>query len=94
MAWVALVLLLALLIPIGVVALDTPIGRALRRRAEPPAPDQSAELGALARRVEQLEGEVDDLSRAVEVMREENQSLQKVIEDAPLRSTLPPRRDP
>jgi hypothetical protein len=88
-----LVLLAALMLPILSVVLDSPFGRALARRVDGPeaAPPPLAEL---AKRVELLEGEVDDLSRAVEGLKDENAFLQRLIEDAPARPALPPRSGP
>ena len=92
MSFIALILLVALLIPIMGILIDSPIGRALARRLE--GPDQTPPaITDLARKVELLESEVDDLSRAVQNLQEENQILQRLIEDAPGR-TLPPPKQP
>jgi spore germination protein GerM len=92
MSFIALILLVALLIPIMGILIDSPIGRALARRLE--GPDQTPPaITELARKVELLESEVDDLSRAVQNLQEENQFLQRLIEDAPNR-TLPPPKNP
>jgi hypothetical protein len=92
MAILGVLVLVALLIPIVAVLVDSPIGRAFARRVEGPfgAPPQMADL---ARKVEALESEVDDLSRAVDGLREENQFLQKLLEDQARRPALPPRTD-
>jgi hypothetical protein len=37
---------------------------------------------------------VDDLARAVESLREENQFLQRLLEESPGRNALPPRSSP
>jgi hypothetical protein len=90
MSLIALILLVALLIPIMGILIDSPIGRALARRLE--GPDQTPPaLGDLARKVELLEAEVDDLSRAVTNLQEENQFLQRLIEEAPNRTLPPPK---
>ena len=52
------------------------------------------ELGMLTRKVELLESEVDDLTRAVESLKEDNAFLQRLIGDAPARQQLPPRATP
>lgn len=85
---IGLILLVALLIPIMGIIIDSPIGRALARRLEGPehAPPAVAEL---AKKVDLLEAEVEDLSRAMQALQEENQFLQRLIEDSPHR-TLPP----
>jgi uncharacterized SAM-binding protein YcdF (DUF218 family) len=90
MSFIALILLVALLIPIIGILIDSPIGRALARRLE--GPDRTPPAVAdLARKVELLESEVDDLSRAVQNLQEENQFLQRLLEDAPNRSLPPPK---
>jgi hypothetical protein len=93
MAFLGLLVFAALMIPVVVVLVDSPIGRAVARRLE--GPERSpADVADLVRKMEVLEAEVDDLSRAVEVMREENQFLQKLIEESPGRRLLPPRQQP
>ncbi len=87
MAFLGLILLVALLIPIMGIVVDSPIGRAIARRLEggeqTPPP-----LADLARKVEILESEVEDLQRNVTALQEENQFLQRLLEDQP-RSSLP-----
>lgn len=89
---ILLVLLVALMIPIVGIVIDSPIGRALARRLEGPEPGPPG-LRELAQKVELLEAEVDDLSRAVKGLEEENQFLQRLLE-SPQRSTLPPPAGP
>ena len=88
-----LVLLAALMLPILSIVLDSPFGRALARRIGPPeaAPPPVADL---AKRVELLESELDDITRSLEGLKEENAFLQRLIEDAPARPALPPRSSP
>jgi hypothetical protein len=88
MSIIALLLLVALMIPIMGIVFDSPIGRALARRLEGPS-QEPVGIAELARKVDLLESDVDDLSRAVQELKEENQFLQRLIEDAPPR-TLPP----
>ncbi len=90
MALLGLLVFAALMIPVVVVLVDSPIGRALARRLEGPEATPAA-LVELARKIEVLEAEVDDLGRSVEALREENQFLQKLLETAPDRPRLPPR---
>jgi len=86
---VALVLLVALFIPILGIVIDSPIGRAIARRLE--GADQiPAALGELAKKVDLLESEMDDLTRTVQNLQEENQFLQRLLEDSAQRPTLPP----
>lgn len=87
---VALVLLLALLIPILGILLDSPLGRAIARRLEGPE-TSPPELVELAKKVDLLESEVDDLTRSMETLKEDNAFLQRLLEDAPARPPLPPR---
>ncbi|MDX2191895.1 MAG: hypothetical protein NW201_00980 [Gemmatimonadales bacterium] len=79
MSVLVFVLVIALLIPVLGIVIDSPIGRALARRLEGPdaAPPAVAELAA---RLATLEGEVQDLSRSVHVLQEENQFLQRLLE--------------
>jgi uncharacterized SAM-binding protein YcdF (DUF218 family) len=85
---VGVILLIALLFPIIGIIVDSPIGRALARRLE--GPEQATpELAALAKKVDLLESEVDDLTRNVESLKEDNAFLTRLIEDAPARR-LPP----
>ncbi|HLQ23449.1 MAG TPA: hypothetical protein VK132_09585 [Gemmatimonadales bacterium] len=65
----------------------------LARRLE--GPEQAAPgLRELAKKVELLEAEVDDLTRAVRGLEEESQFLQRLLESSPQRSTLPPPSQP
>jgi uncharacterized SAM-binding protein YcdF (DUF218 family) len=93
MSIIALILLVALLIPIIGIVVDSPIGRALARRLEGPqaAPPGLAEL---AKKVDLLEAEVDDLMRSVQGLQDENAFLQRLLEDQSQRSTLPPPQTP
>ena len=87
--WViALILLLALLIPIMGIVVDSPIGRALARRLEGPQ-EIPPGLDELAKKVDLLEAEVDDLNRSVQALQDENAFLQRLLADPSSRSTLP-----
>ena len=88
MSVIALFLLVALLIPILGIVVDSPIGRALARRLEGPQ-TTPPDVAALAKRVELLEAEVDDLNRNLQTVQDENAFLQRLLSD-PSRSTLPP----
>ena len=72
-ALIGIIMLVALMIPIFGILVDSPIGRAIARRLEGPEQTIPANLSDLARKVELLEAEVDDLTRAVESLKEENQ---------------------
>ena len=91
MSIIALILLVALLIPIMGIVVDSPIGRALARRLEGPQATPPA-LADLAKKVELLEAEVDDLMRSVQALQDENAFLQRLLEDQSQRPTLPPPR--
>jgi len=93
MILLGLILLVAMMLPVLSIVLDSPFGRALARKVDGPeaAPPPLADL---AKRVELLEGEIDDLNRSVEGLKEENAFLQRLIEDAPARPALPPRSNP
>jgi hypothetical protein len=88
MSVIALFLLVALLIPILGIVVDSPIGRALARRLEGPQ-TTPPDVAALAKRVELLEAEVDDLNRNLQTVQDETAFLQRLLSD-PSRSTLPP----
>ncbi|MBK6778969.1 MAG: hypothetical protein IPI92_02485 [Gemmatimonadetes bacterium] len=93
MAFLGLILLVALMIPIMGIVIDSPIGKALARRLE--GPDQvPPPLADLARKVEVLESEMEDLQRTMTALQEENQFLQRLLEDHPGRSSLPPPKSP
>lgn len=91
--FLGVVLLVALMLPILSIVLDSPFGRALARRVDGPeaAPPPVADL---AKRVDLLESEIEDLTRAVEGLKDENAFLQRLIEDSPARPALPPRPNP
>ena len=93
MSIIALILLVALLIPLIGIVVDSPIGRALARRLEGPQASPPA-LTELAKKVELLEAEVDDLMRSVQVLQDENAFLQRLLEDPSQRRTLPPAKNP
>jgi uncharacterized SAM-binding protein YcdF (DUF218 family) len=89
MMFLGIILLVALLIPIIGIVIDSPIGRALARRLE--GPEQAPpSLVDLAKKVELLEGEVDDLHQSVRALQEENQFLQRLLEDQHRPSIQPP----
>ena len=71
MMFLGIILLVALMIPIIGILIDSPIGRALARRVEGPQQIPPG-VADLAQRVQLLEGEVDDLNRSVQQLQEEN----------------------
>jgi hypothetical protein len=92
MSVIALILLVALLIPIMGIVVDSPIGRALARRLEGPR-EVPPGLAELAKKVELLEAEIDDLTRAVHSLQDDNVFLQRLRADPASRAILPPRSD-
>ena len=93
MSVIALILIVALLIPIIGIVVDSPIGRALARRLEGPQQSPPA-VSELAKKVELLEAEIDDLARSVQTLQDENAFLQRLLEDPPQRVPLPPPPHP
>ena len=84
--WVlAVILIVALLIPVAAILVDSPLGKSVARRMESrtdgagggPTP----EVRDMQRKVELLETEVEDLNRSVAGMREELQFMQRLLED-------------
>ena len=94
MSVIALLLLVALLIPIMGIIVDSPIGRALARRLEGGAREVPPALDDLAKKVDLLEAEVDDLVRSVQTLQDENAFLQRLLEDPAQRASLPPPQRP
>jgi hypothetical protein len=90
---VAIVLIIALCIPILAILVDSPIGRAvadrLGRPPSMPPSSPSGDLEELRRRMELLEGDVEILQHTVTHLREENQFLQQLLEDGTQRRRLP-----
>ena len=89
MMFIGLILIVALMIPIMAIVIDSPIGRALGRRLEGTEASAPPGLAELARKVDLLEGEVDDLQRTVQALQEENAFLQRLLEDTSARPQLP-----
>ncbi|MGH7474725.1 MAG: hypothetical protein ACRELD_00405 [Longimicrobiales bacterium] len=84
---IGFVIILALMIPLLAVILDSQLGRALAARLERGTkPDP-----ALADRMLALEGEVDRLLQEVRRLDEETRFIQQLLESrAPTGGTLPP----
>ena len=85
--WVfVVVLLVALMIPITAILLDSPLGRSVARRLEGGGHGDgggagSAGIRQLDQRVEALETDLEDLNRSLAGMREELQFVQRLLED-------------
>ncbi len=83
------VLIVALMIPITAILLDSPLGRSIARRLEGQGNGRGtgADVRELQRRVEVLEGDIEDLTRSVSGMREEIQFVQRLLEDPKKKSS-------
>ena len=80
--WVlAVILIVALLIPVAAILVDSPLGKSVARRMEGGRDDPPPELQEVQRKVELLESEIEDLNRSVAGMREELQFMQRLLED-------------
>jgi hypothetical protein len=80
--WVlAVILLVALMIPIAAILVDSPLGRSVARRLEGQGNGKGREVQALEQRVVVLESELTDLTRALAGMHEELQFVQRLLED-------------
>jgi hypothetical protein len=95
MNFFALVLILALCIPIVALLVDSPIGRGIGHRLERGGADDEAGqamVGDTARRLELLEGDVEVLQQVVEELREENDFLRQLLEEGRPARHLPTDR--
>jgi hypothetical protein len=86
MLWI--VILIALMIPLLAVVLDSQVVRALASRIE--SEGRSNGDPALAKRVTQLEGEVERLNHELLRLDEETTFLHRLLENKPLPPELPP----
>jgi len=75
--WVlAVILIVALLIPVAAILVDSPLGKSVARRME-----GRTDGADLQRKVEIIEAEIEELNRSVAGMREELQFMQRLLED-------------
>jgi TolA-binding protein len=80
--WVlAVILIVALLIPVAAILVDSPLGKSVARRMEGRAEGPSPELRDMQRKVDLLETELEDLNRTVSGLRDELQFMQRLLED-------------
>ncbi|HEX2166412.1 MAG TPA: hypothetical protein VHG09_04155 [Longimicrobiales bacterium] len=86
MSLVLIVLLVALMIPLVAVILDSQVGRAIAARLESGRGADS--LGE--RRLAALEGEVDRLNRELQRLDEESAFIHKLLEEKRAPGALPP----
>jgi len=77
----SIVLVGALMIVLAAILVDSPLGRSWARRLEGPGNDAAAtDLRELQRKVDLLEGEMDELRRSLGGMREEVQFVNRLLE--------------
>lgn len=81
MLLLGVIIVVALMIPIAAILIDSPVGRALGRRLEGSAEGPAANVQQLQRKVELLETDVEDLTRQLTGLREEVQFVQRLLED-------------
>lgn len=83
MLLLAVILIVAMLIPLAAILADSPLGKSLARRVGGGRADrgQPSEVRDVQRRVELMETEIEDLNRSVAGMREELQFMQRLLED-------------
>lgn len=79
-AAIVLLILVALMIPITAILVDSPLGRSVARRLEGDSTLSGGDVKQLQQKVELLEGEVEDLHRSVSGMRDELQFVQRLLE--------------
>jgi hypothetical protein len=82
--WVFVVILLvALMIPITAILVDSPLGRSVARRLEGQGGGDGGGQGLrqIERRLEALETDLEDVNRSLAGMREELQFVQRLLED-------------
>jgi len=84
------VLILALLIPVLAVVFDAPFLRRQRGPLPPTVEESDERTELLAKRLLNLEDEVDDLSHTVRELHDELQYLQRLVDAS--QSTEPPKR--
>jgi cell division protein FtsB len=80
-----IILLLAVMVPLVAVILDSQVGKALASRIEGQRPETAAD-----RRLATLENEVDRLSKEVQRLDDESAFLHKLLEEKRAPQQLPP----
>lgn len=81
--FLAVILVVALMIPIIAILVDSPLGRSVARRLEGRSEEMAGGGGNLVdlqRKVDVLEGEVEELTRSLSATREELQFMQRLLE--------------
>ena len=85
-----LLIFTALLIPVIGILVDSPIGRAIAKRLERSQPQTEDRLPELEQQIEALREEVADLNEQVTQLRDENQFIQRLLENHQSQRRLPP----
>jgi hypothetical protein len=80
MLW-PMVILVALMIPLTAIVLDSPVVRAWVERRQHAGPLEQPEVEELAKKVGVLEADLDTLTRQLAQLQEEHQFLQRILED-------------
>jgi hypothetical protein len=91
MTLILVVLLVALLIPLTAVVLDSQVGRAIAARLEQRQPQLE---GDALRRLNLVEGEVERLAREVERLEEQSTFLHRLLDEKRKPDSLPPGDEP
>ena len=77
----AVILVVALMIPIVAILADSPLGHSIARRMEGRGEAGDGAVQLLERRIAVLETDLEDLSRSMVGMRDELQFMQRLLED-------------
>jgi hypothetical protein len=77
----AVILLVALMIPIAAILADSPLGRSIAHRLEGRAEAGDGAVQVLERRIAVLESDLEELSRMMTGMRDELQFMHRLLED-------------
>lgn len=76
----SIILIGALLVVMAAILVDSPLGRSWARRLEGPGEGAAPQLRDLQRKVDLLEGEMDELKRSLAGMRDEVQFVNRLLE--------------
>ena len=80
MIW-GVIVLIALLIPLTAIVLDSPVFRLWIERRHGGAVGEGSEVEALSSRVADLETDLDTVTRQLAQLQDEHQFLQRLLED-------------
>jgi predicted PurR-regulated permease PerM len=76
---IVVLVFVALMIPIVAILVDSPLGRSVARRLEG-GTEKSADVLDLQRKVDLLEGEMEELNRSLSGMKDELQFVHRLLE--------------